>query len=127
MKEELKMFLANLEVYGSLPLYEFQASANFMELFIADYTSQCRFLVIDQLQALIQKLTHLQEQAILLLENPLIGPIARDQMPRLTQILERILKVFQKKKELTVEQAQQESSVFQVGDDDDDKDEEDSN
>jgi len=41
------MFLANLEVYGSLPLYEFQASANFMELFIADYTSQCRFLVID--------------------------------------------------------------------------------
>jgi len=121
------MFLANLEVYGSLPLYEFQASANFMELFIADYTSQCRFLVIDQLQALIRKLTHLQEQAVVLLENPLIGPIARDQMPRLTKILERILKVFQKKKELTVEQAQQESSVFQVGDDDEDKDEEDSN
>jgi len=48
-------------------------------------------------------------------------------MPRLTKILERILKVFQKKKELTVEQAQQESSVFQVGDDDEDKDEEDSN
>lgn len=118
IKEEITMFLANLEVYGSLPLQEYQASADFKELVITDYTSQCRFQTITQLQALIRRLGNLQEQTLLHIRNPLVDPIARRQVPRLIEILERVLKVFLRKKELSVEQAQQEASVFQVGDDD---------
>ena len=38
IQEELRMFLANLEVYGSL---------SETDTFITDYMTQCRFLTID--------------------------------------------------------------------------------
>ena len=45
-EEEIRMFLANLEVYGSMPLLDSNASdAN--EMFITDYTTQCRHLSLE--------------------------------------------------------------------------------
>jgi hypothetical protein len=42
--EEIKMFLANLEVYGSMPASEHIESLN--SFFIFDYMEQCRYLTV---------------------------------------------------------------------------------
>ena len=69
------MFLANLEVYGSL---------NEGDKFITDYMTQCRFLTIEQFEMVITKLERLPKSS-----NPLIQKLVAGDIPILVEILKK--------------------------------------
>jgi hypothetical protein len=60
-EEEIVMFLACLEVYGSMPNPENTYSNK--EYFITDYMTQCRFPILDQLKELIKRLKKVSKGA----------------------------------------------------------------
>lgn len=97
IEEEMRMFLANMEVYGSMPLLDSNASdAN--EMFITDYTTQCRYLSLHQLSDTIKKLNDLHQNGKDVEggyhTNPLLAKVLRSDVPELVGIIERIRKVF---------------------------------
>lgn len=96
IEEELRMFLANMEVYGSMPLLDSNASdAN--EMFITDYTTQCRYLSLHQLSDTIKKLNNIAQNGQVeggYHTNPLLAKVLRVDVPELVGIMERIQKVF---------------------------------
>lgn len=109
------MFLACLEVYGSMPNPESTYSNK--EYFITDYMTDCRFTTLDQLKELIKRLKKVSKGANSIFqhqqnlqiseENPLINSIVQVDIPYVIDVLKKVEIVFLKKKELCKREAYQ--------------------
>lgn len=100
VREEIRMFLANLEIYGSMPP---DTCSDSKEFFITDYMTQCRLLSLTQVSACIKKLEEACSEDSTpakkaLFSNPLLQPIMNLDIPNLVVILKKIRKVLQMKK-----------------------------
>lgn len=100
LREEITMFLANLEIYGSMPP---DTCSDSKEFFITDYMTQCRLLSLTQVSACIRKLEQASSEDSTpakkaLFSNPLLQPIVNLDIPNVIVILKKIRKILLMKK-----------------------------
>lgn len=98
------MFLANLEIYGSMPP---DTCSDSKEFFITDYMTQCRLLSLTQVSACIKKLEKACSEDSTpakkaLFANPLLQPVVNLDIPNVIVILKKIRKILQRKKAASV-------------------------
>jgi hypothetical protein len=118
LREEIRMFLANLEIYGSMPP---DTCSDSKEFFITDYMTQCRLLSLTQVSACIRKLEQASSEDSTpakkaLFSNPLLKPIVNLDIPNVIVILKKIRKILQMKKEASTP-----SHAFVIGAEDSDE------
>ena len=119
IREEIRLFLANLEIYGSMPLDTCSDSKDF---FITDYMSQSRFQSLAQISQCIRKLEQICTEdhrpiSKTIFTNPLLASVLNLDIPRVITILKKIRQVLRMKKAASTSQ-----NAYVIGEEDSDDD-----